>query len=103
MNNIFKNIPTDLKEELFESLIENEAFKLERIISVAHASPPDFWYDQDKREFIILLQGNAQLSFQDGERIILNPGDYIIIEQHRKHRVDWTSATEKTVWLALHY
>lgn len=103
MNNLFKNIPNDLKEELFESIIENESFKLEKIISEAHASPPNFWYDQDKREFVLLLQGNAQLSFQDGEIVKLNPGDYFIIEKHRKHRVDWTSAIEKTVWLALHY
>ncbi|MFC2133470.1 cupin domain-containing protein [Bacteroidota bacterium] len=103
VENIFDAIPNNIKEEVFENIIENDKFKLERIISEAHASPPDFWYDQNKNEFVMLLKGSAQLSFREGRNIILKPGDYLIIPAHTEHRVDWTDDSEKTVWLALHY
>ena len=95
--NIFDNIPTDIKEEIFEKILENEKFKLERIISETHASPPNFWYNQDKNEFVILLKGSAQLSFRGGKSITLKPGDYLNIPAHFEHRVDWTDDSEKTI------
>lgn len=101
--NIFDAIPDDIKKEVFENIIENDKFKLERIISEAHASPPEFWYDQDKNEFVMLLKGSAQISFREGRNIILKPGDYIIIPANTEHRVDWTDEAEITIWLALHY
>ena len=35
--------------------------------------------------------------------VVLEPGDYINIPAHVKHRVEWTSRDEETVWLAVHY
>ena len=103
VKNIFEIPPPDLEEEFIESLIENEKFVLERIISAGHSSPEDFWYDQDKNEFVILLKGEAELSFENGETVLLKPGDHLIIPAHKKHRVNRTSPSEKTYWLALHY
>lgn len=103
INNIFANIPADLKAEVFEPLIEESNFKLERIISEAHSSPPGYWYDQEKNEFVLLLQGSAELSFENEDSIILRQGDYLIIPAHKKHRVKWTDETTQTIWLALHY
>lgn len=103
IKNIYELIPEFLKEELFEKIIENENFVLERIISEGHASPPGFWYDQDKNEFVLLIRGSAQLLYDDGTKHDLNSGDYLIIPAHQKHRVEKTSHTEKTIWLALHY
>jgi cupin 2 domain-containing protein len=34
---------------------------------------------------------------------VLHPGDHVVIPAHRRHRVEWTDSTEKTIWLALHY
>ena len=31
------------------------------------------------------------------------PGDWITIEAHRRHRVNWTDPAQPTVWLAIHY
>lgn len=101
--NIFENFPDKLTEEYFEKITEKENIKIERIISEAHASPPGFWYDQDKNEFVILLKGSARLAFQNKESITLNPGDYLIIDAHIKHRVEWTDDHQKTFWLAVHY
>jgi cupin 2 domain-containing protein len=32
----------------------------------------------------------------------MKPGDWLLIPAHRKHRVDWTTPEEPTVWLAVH-
>ena len=103
IQNIFENIPAELKEEFFEEIISNNNFKLERIVSEGHSSPDEFWYDQDKNEFVILLTGSATIEFENELSIDLKPGDYIIIPEHKKHRISKTDAHEKTFWLALHY
>lgn len=103
LKNIFGNIPSKIKEELFEKIIDKENFLLERIISEGHATPENFWYDQEKNEFVMLLSGNAELTYDDGKKFNLLPGDYLIIPAHQKHRVEKTSDKEKTIWLALHY
>jgi cupin 2 domain-containing protein len=50
----------------------------------------------------VVLQGAAKLSFSD-KTIALHPGDFINIPAHTKHRVDWTTPHEPTIWLAVHY
>jgi cupin 2 domain-containing protein len=32
---------------------------------------------------------------------MLNPGDWLWIAPHRRHRVDWTEPDAATVWLAV--
>lgn len=103
LKNFFSNIPHSLEQELIETIVQNPNLRLERIISQAHASPPNFWYDQKESEFVLLLKGKACLKFASGEEIILTPGDYLIIPPHHKHRVEWTSAQEKTIWLAVFF
>ena len=33
----------------------------------------------------------------------MTPGDFINIPAHQKHRVEWTTPEEPTIWLAVHY
>lgn len=106
MENIFSNIPLNLPEELVEKIAggAEEGIKIERIVSRRHASPPGFWYDQDKNEFVILLKGKARLRFKEENKTVeMTPGDYIDIPAHTLHRVEWTSKEEDTLWLAVHY
>jgi cupin 2 domain-containing protein len=103
VNNIFDIAPDKLSEEFFDTLISASDFKVERIISEGHASPPGFWYDQDKNEFVLLISGSAVLAFENDEHITLQKGDYIIIPSHKKHRVEKTDSAEKTFWLAIHF
>jgi cupin 2 domain-containing protein len=100
--NLFGEIPQELPEELFAVLAENENVKVERIVSDGHASPEGFWHDQDRNEWVLLLSGCAVLTVGD-ERVELNPGDHLLIPAHQRHRVESTSATEKTIWLAVFY
>ena len=102
MNNIF-NLPSSLADkELFESLVANDNILIERIISTGQTTPPGEWYDQDKDEWVILLQGEAILIYEDGSRIKLIVGDYLFIPAHQKHRVEYTSTSPPCIWLAVH-
>ena len=95
--------PTAAGEESFEELLTARApagFRLERIVSRGAASPPDFWYDQAEAEWVALLQGEAQLEFEDGV-VALKAGDALMIPTHQRHRVAATSLD--AVWLALHF
>ena len=103
MRNIFDAIPTDLTDEVFETLAQSQTVKIERIISKGHHSPDSGWYDQPQHEWVIVLQGNATIGFDNQSAVTLNPGDYLNIPAHQKHKVDGTDPQIETVWLAVHY
>jgi cupin 2 domain-containing protein len=104
MSNLFAGIPIALPDELVETLAVGTRFRLERIVSRGHASPPGEWYDQAGAEWVVLLAGGAALRFADEtEARLLRPGDWLLIPARRRHRVEWTDTDGDTVWLALHY
>lgn len=91
-------------DEQFLDLLERPGLRIERIVSTGQCSPPGFWYDQPDGEWVLLIQGSARLLFADEpEARTLNPGDFIDIAAHRRHRVDWTAPGQPTIWLAIHY
>jgi len=90
------------QEELFEALIKTPDILIERIISAGQVSPPDFWYDQEKDEWVVLLQGNAIIEYDNGEKTELFSGDYLFIPSHLRHRIIYTSANPVCIWLAIH-
>ncbi len=100
--NLFQELPTMLPEELIEKLVDSKDIRIERIVSTGHTSPPGFWYDQNESEWVVILQGEATLEFEDETRI-MKTGDYVLIPPHRKHRVNSTSTKEPTVWLAVFF
>ena len=71
----------------------------------------DCRYDQEDDEWVVVLQGEAQLQFEgEASPRHLNAGDYVLIPAHTRHRVASTSATRgtdgsftPTVWLAVHH
>ncbi|NND97779.1 MAG: cupin domain-containing protein [Pirellulaceae bacterium] len=104
MPNLFANLPESLPDELTHTLLQGSHVRIERIVSTGHATGPHDWYDQEEAEWVVVLKGAARLEFEDqAEAVKLLPGDWINITPHRKHRVDWTSADEPTVWLAVFY
>lgn len=103
-NNILADIPVQLPEELFTSLLQNEQLQIERIVSRGHASAKDEWYDQDYNEWLILLQGEAVLELSgQSELKTLQAGDYFLIPAHCKHRVEWTDPDRNSIWLTIHF
>ena len=102
VTNIFDDLPQHLPKEVVQTLIRAADVRIERIISHGHDSPVDFWYDQPQHEWVIVLEGAARLQFEDG-MIEMKVGDFINIPAFKKHRVDWTTPHEPTVWLGVRY
>ncbi len=102
MANIF-NLPTELlPQEYFEPLVSGKNVLIERIISTGQTTPVGEWYDQERDEWVILLQGEASISYNDGSITQLKSGDYIFISAHKKHRVEYTSSEPPCIWIAVH-
>jgi len=98
--NILK-LPAEIpKKELFEKLAQEKDVLIERIVSYGHKTPDDYWYNQEKDEWVILFQGEAVILFEDETEINLKSGDYLLIPKHKKHRVKKTSSP--CIWLAVH-
>lgn len=102
--NLFDPLPDAHAGEVVEALLSQPGLRIERIVSHGQASPPGFWYDAPRREWVLLVSGAAILRFADEEELRrLDPGDFLDIAAHRRHRVEWTDPARPTVWLAVHY
>lgn len=102
--NLFADIAASAAQEQFSDLLNHPGLRIERIVSSGQCSPADFWYDQDGGEWILLVAGEAGLRFDDEpDARHLKPGDFLDIAPHRRHRIEWTSSDQPTIWLAIHY
>jgi cupin 2 domain-containing protein len=102
--NLLGDIPDELPQELVQTLVTTKSFRIERIVSLRHTSPPGFWYDQDTHEWVLLIQGSARLRIEGEEELLeMKPGSYVNLPAHKRHRVEWTDPTKPTIWLAIHY
>lgn len=101
--NIFSRVPETIPDEIFETIVQNETVKIERIISDGHTTPEESWYDQGHDEWVILVKGAAELVFEDdAQPLTLKPGDYVYIPAFCRHRVTRTDPNQPTIWLAVH-
>jgi cupin 2 domain-containing protein len=101
--NLFAALDLAASDEQVQRLLTAPGIRIERIVSTGRASPPGFWYDQCWDEFVLLVSGSAGVLFE-GEAAArsLRPGDHLTIPARVRHRVQWTSASEPTIWLAIH-
>ena len=102
--NLLSPLPDATAAEQADALLTRPGLRIERIVSRGQASPPGFWYDQTEAEWVAVLTGSARLRFEDEANArVLDPGDWVEIPPHRRHRVDWTDPAVPTVWLAIFY
>ncbi|MBC53497.1 MAG: cupin [Gammaproteobacteria bacterium] len=108
--NLYSGLPTTPQAQELSDILagqpggEAEGATIERIVSRGHATPADEWYDQARHEWVLVLQGEAIIAFDDGRSDIhLRPGDYVNIPARCRHRVAWTTPDTDTVWLAVFY
>lgn len=87
--------------ELVEALAGADGVLVERIVSTGQATAPGEWLAEERDEWVVLLAGEAVLSFESGA-LRLEPGDYVLIPAGERHRVESTSADPPCVWLAVH-
>lgn len=102
-SNLFAEVPAKLPDELTQAILSTPGLRIERIVSYGHASPDNFWYDQDKNEWVLLVQGAARLLFEGEESVKMIAGSFIDIPAHKRHRVEMTDSGKPTIWLAVHY
>ena len=97
LKNIFSDIDEVGEEEQFDLLLKSPNCRIDRIVSAGHSSPEGFWYDQENDEFVLLLQGEATLEFED-HQTILKTGDYLYIPKNCKHRLADSSIDPVCIW-----
>ena len=101
MDSLFHDLPADPEaRERFEDVLTRPGVRIERIVSSGQSTPPGEWMDQGWDEWVLLVSGGAGLRLEGDEPLTLEPGDYLLVPAHRRHRVDWTD--KPTVWLAVH-
>jgi cupin 2 domain-containing protein len=104
LKNLFSDAPANLSDEVLQTVLESDAVRIERIVSHGHTSPDEVWFDQDQHEWVVVLRGAARLRFDgDDEPLDMKPGDFVNIPAHKRHRVEWTTPDEPTIWLAVHH
>ena len=102
LNNIFAEIPGELDNELMQVLQQSDNIKIQRIVSKGQVSPETGWYDQQQNEWVIVIKGEAVITFEQTE-VAMQAGSYINIPAHTKHKVSWTHPDLETVWLVVYY
>lgn len=103
MSNIYSDVPSSIPDEIFNDIITTENVRIERIISHGHSSPEQGWYDQDENEWVMVLEGQGVIEFEDERVVTLSKGDYINIAAREKHKVVGTDRDVVTIWLAVFY
>jgi len=98
--NIFNLPALPLTEELTTVLAESRNVRIERIINTGQTTN---WYDQEQCEFVVLLEGNAVIEFENNKNVTLSKGDTLLINPHERHRVSFTSSEPPCVWLCVFY
>lgn len=99
--NIFSHIAETGEEEQFNLLLKSPNCRIDRIVSAGHSSPKGFWYDQENDEFILLVQGEATIEFEDRGMVTMKAGDYLLIPQGCKHRLENSSVDPVCIWLCV--
>lgn len=104
MQNLFAGLPAETPAELVDVLAENEHVRIERIVSYGQSSDEGFWYDQAETEWVVVLTGEAKLQMEgDASPLHMKAGDHVKIAPRQKHRVEWTTSDEPTIWLAVFF
>ena len=99
--NLF-DLPDPLPDhEEFTELLRSKDVSIERIVSTGQVTPEGHWYDQDQDEWVAVLQGEAILEYDTGEKLRLSAGDHVLLPAHRRHRVAYTSMEPPCIWLAV--
>ncbi len=90
------------KSEFFETLQESSKIKIERIVSKGNSDNVDFWYQQARDEWVILVQGTAKIKFEDGEILEMLAGEHVFIPRDKKHKIIETSTRPECIWIGVH-
>ena len=90
--------------------------KIEKIISTGQTTD---WQESDKNEFVILIQGKAEIEYfenndykknimknqrnTNNKKLQLVRGDTVLINKGERHRVSYTSKEPCCVWICIFF
>lgn len=97
MGNLFTDAAPPAEGERFDTLLRHGNLVVERIVSASEITPREYVQQQD--EWVVLLQGEAQLDV-DGRHVALASGDYLFLPAGTPHTVKRTS--QGALWMAVH-
>lgn len=103
LNNIFNSPQLNSGDEIFNSILNSDSLKIERIVSKGNTSPDEGWYEQESAEWVVVLEGEGHILYEDGREFKLKKGNHLNIPARTKHKVSWTDPNGETIWLAVHY
>ena len=100
LKNIYKELPDTTLAEQEEILLATDSVKIARIVSGGQTSEV---YDQREDEWVIVLSGEAEISFPEegGHTLKLESGDYLLLKAGRKHQV--TKTSDPCLWLCVYF
>ena len=96
VHNLYDAPAPTKNKETFCTLFESGTVKIEAIRS--WLKTPGENYCQTENEWVILLEGDAELEI-DTERYFLHRGDYLFIPKHAPHTVLRTS--QNALWIGV--
>ncbi len=99
MNNIFIPNQSDPTKEQFDTLFQTPNLHIEKITSNEQVSSE--WYEQERDEWVVLIEGEGELLFDNGTKVKLAKGEHLFIPKMQKHKVIYTSSP--AIWLAIHF
>jgi cupin 2 domain-containing protein len=99
MQNLFSPNPDALSEEQFDTLLKTKTLSIEKITSNGQTSSQ--WYEQNEDEWVVIIEGEGTLLFEDKREVRLKKGEHLYIPKHTKHKVIYTASP--TIWLAVHF
>lgn len=85
---------------MFDDLLRRPGLRIERIVSRGHTTPPDEPYVQNWDEWVLILEGSAELFLEGIGQRHLATGEHLLIPAGTSHRVTYTA--DPTIWLAIH-
>ena len=97
---LLEKLPDASEKEICEQLFRDGKISVERITSKGQVSSDGFWYDEKRNEFVVVLQGQGIVLFDDNREFLLKKGDSLLIKSHQRHKVIFTDKREETLWLA---
>lgn len=96
IQNLYLKEEPNENSEIFSSLFQNDALKIESIRS--WLKEPGELYHQKQNEWVILIEGEAKLEIEN-QTFDLIKGDYCFIPKHTPHRV--LSTSKNALWLGV--
>lgn len=97
--NFFDTTKLGYLDEDFTTFFETSQVKIERIVTRGQTSPKNFYYDQEDGEWVLILEGEAELSFSDKTSVTLKKGESLYLPPHQRHRV--STVSDYVLWLAI--